>query len=161
MPPIMGVVALYILATAPMLYLVLRVHGLQSDYTRLFMLALILQIIPIGLLFFPLGFLGVVLLVVSVTATARRNRRFKAMGIDNPAVARRWTLEYLFNLVGLGLAIEQKAVSYLFLRVIERQGLGFLWTGLVPITVALAIVLGALIRRERVGWRALVFEKAS
>lgn len=161
MPPVMGVVALYILVTAPMLYLVLRVHGLQSDYTRLFMLALILQIIPIGLLFFPLGFIGLVLLVVSLLATGRRNRRFKAMRIDNPEVARRWALEYVFNLVGLTLAVEQKAVSYLFVQVVERHGLGFLWTGLLPMTGVMAVALVALIRRERMGWRALVIEQAS
>jgi hypothetical protein len=148
MPVVMGVVGLYIVVTAPMLALLLKVHGLQSAYTRLFVAAMILQIIPIGLFFFPLGFLGVVLLVVSLAVTWRRNRRFKAMGIDNPEVAKRWTLEYVFNLLGLAFAIEQ-GVAYLFLEVVDHHGLGFLWTGLLPMTGLLAVVLAFLISRER------------
>jgi hypothetical protein len=149
MPLAMVVVALYVVVTAPLLYLVLRVHSLQSDYTRLFMAALILQIIPIGLVFFPLGFIGVVLLLASLVATWRRNWRFRAMGIENPEVARRWGLELVFNLWALGFALEQKGVAYLFLEVVDHHGLGFLWTGLLPMTGLLAVVLAFLISRER------------
>jgi hypothetical protein len=149
MPLAMVVVALYVVVTAPLLYLVLRVHSLQSDYTRLFMAALILQIIPIGLVFFPLGFIGVVLLLASLVATWRRNRRFRAMGIDNPEVAKRWGLELVFNLWALGFALEQKGVAYLFLDVVGRHGLGFLWSFLIPASALGWLVLIGLIIRER------------
>ena len=149
------VVGLYLVVTAPMLVLLLRVHNLNSDYTRLFMAALLLQIIPLGLLFFPVGFLGVGLLAVTLVATRQRNARFRALGIHNPEVARRWRQEYLLNLWAIGLAIEQKGVAYLFMQVSTHRGLDFLWTGLLPMTVVIWAGLGWAIVRETRSLRSL------
>ena len=154
----MLVVGLYIAVTAPMLYLFLRVHSLNSDYTRLFLAALILQIIPIGLIFFPLGLLGVALLIVSLVGTYRRNARFRALGIHNPEVARRWRQEYVLNLWALGLALEQKGVAYGFMQVIAHQGLAFLWTMLLPMSVLIWGCLGWLIRQETRALKAVAAE---
>jgi hypothetical protein len=148
MPLVMIVVALYLLVSAPMLGLVLLVHNLKSDYTRLFVTALILQIIPIGLIFFPLGLIGLGMLFVSLFLTVRRNRQYEALGAKNPEVSRRWTLEYQANLVAVGLALEQKGVAWLFLEVAAKHGLGFLLE-LAPATLVIGSVLGAFLLKSR------------
>jgi hypothetical protein len=71
------------------------------------------------------------------------------MGIENPEVARRWGLELVFNLWALGFALEQKGVAYLFLDVVGRRGLGFLWSFLIPASALGWLVLIGLIIRER------------
>ena len=145
---VMAVVGVYILVTAPLLAVILLVHGLKSDYTGLFMAALLLQIIPIGLLFYPLGFIGVALLAYTMWGAFQRNRRFRSMGIDNPEVYRRWSIEYQANVVALAFAIEQKGVGLLFLEVAARKGFGLLWV-LVPTSLVLWAAAIALIQHER------------
>lgn len=151
---VMAVVGAYILVTAPLLALIILVHGLKSDYTGVLMAGLVLQIIPIGLLFYPLGFIGVLVLAYTLVGTVRRNRRFKTMGIDNPEVYRRWSTEYLANLVAFSFAIEQKGIGLLFIDVASHKGFGMLWA-LVPLSVLLWIAVIALIVRERKGLPAL------
>lgn len=146
--PTMIVVALYIALTAPFLVLLLLVHRLQSSYTGLFVVGLVLQLIPIGLVFFPLGFLGVALLAYTLVATARRNRSFRLSGLHNPDVHERWTREYLANLWAFGLALEQKGMAIIFIQVTSREGLAGLWQGFLPASLALWIVLAPLIWRE-------------
>ena len=145
----MVVVGLYVLTTAPLLYLLLRAHALKSDYTRWFMAAMMLQILPLGLIFFPLGAIGVVLLAISLAEAHHRHARFKAMGIHNPEVSARWRLEYLYHLWAIGFTLEQKAVAYLFIEVVHRHGFGFFWTWLLPLSGGMWLILGALIIRER------------
>lgn len=145
---VMAVVGLYVVVTAPLLAIILLVHGLKSDYTGLLMAALVLQIIPIGLLFYPMGFIGVLMLAFTLWGAARRNQRFRTMGIDNMEVYRRWSTEYQANLVALALALEQKGIGLLFLDVASRKGFGMLW-GLVPGSVLLWTVVVALVLHER------------
>jgi hypothetical protein len=145
---VMAVVGVYLLFSAPMLGVLLLVHGLRSDYTNLLMAALFLQIIPIGLLFYPLGFIGVAMLGYTLWLAAERNRRFRRMGIDNVGVYRRWSTEYQANAVALGLAIEQKAVGLLFIEVAARHGFAMLWS-LIPASVVLWFLVITLVRRER------------
>jgi hypothetical protein len=144
-----GVVALYVLVTAPLLVLLVKVHGLAGGYTGLFMAALILQLIPIGLFFFPLGFIGAAMLAVSLAGCVRRNRRFQALHIDNPEVERRWRLEYVLHLWAIGFALEQKGVAYLFLDVVGQRGFGFAMSGLLPLSLGLWLTLAALLLRHR------------
>jgi hypothetical protein len=144
----MAVVGLYVLCTAPFLGLILYVHALKSSYTQLLVIALILQLIPIGLVFFPLGFIGVALLAYTLVETARRNRLFRAGGYDNPAVEQRWTREYVANLWAFGLALEQKGVALVFIQVTARLGLGGLWEGLLPASLILWSLLGYAIWKE-------------
>lgn len=154
---VMIVVGLYVLVTAPLLGITLLIHGLKSDYTGLFVTGLVLQLIPIGLAFFPLGFLGVAVLAYTLWGALRRNQRFKALGIDNLEVYKRWSLEYQANLVALAFAIEQKGVSLLFIEVASRRGFGLLW-GLAPASVVLWAVVIALVVRERRTLPALTAE---
>jgi hypothetical protein len=144
----MAVVGLYVACTAPFLGLILYVHALRSSYTQLLIIALILQLIPIGLVFFPLGFIGVALLAYTLAETGRRNRLFRTGGYQNPEVERRWTREYLANLWSFGLALEQKGVALVFVQVTSRQGLDGLWQGLLPASLILWALLGFSIWRE-------------
>ena len=143
------VVALYVVVTAPLLFLLVKVHRLAGGYTGLFMAALILQLIPIGLFFIPLGLIGVAMLAVSLVGCWRRNRRFEALGIDNPEVSRRWRLEYALHLWAIGFALEQKGVAYLFLDVVGQRGFGFATSGLLPLSLALWAVLAVLLVHHR------------
>lgn len=156
----MIVVGLYVLATAPLLFLVVRVHALKSDYTRLFLAALLLQLIPVGLIFFPFGFIGVILLGVSLVEAYRRHARLKRMGIHNPEVAARWRFEYVCHLWAIGFALEQKGVAYLFLDVVNHHGFRFLWSALLPASVGLWLILGGLIAREWLAGRAVPADPA-
>lgn len=144
----MGVVGLYVVCTAPFLPLLMLVHRLQSSYTGLFVAALILQLLPIGLVFFPLGFIGVGLLAYTLVASRRRNQSFLASGLYNPDVRRRWTQEYVLNLWAFAFALEQKGVALVFIQVTSRQGYAGLWQGLLPASVVLWLVIGTLIARE-------------
>lgn len=148
----MPIVALYILCTAPFLPLLLYIHRLQSAYTGVFIAALVLQLIPIGLVFFPLGFIGVAMLAYTLVATARRNHLFRLAGIDNLEVARRWTQEYIANLIAFGFALDQKGVALVFIQVTSRQGFAGLWEGLLPASAILWLLLVPMIHRE---WRRL------
>ena len=143
----MGIVGLYVFFTAPFLALLMFIHRLRSSYTGLFMVAIILQLVPIGLIFFPLGFIGVGLLAFTLVSTARRNKSFESSGLHNPGVQRRWTLEYIANLWAFGLALEQKGVALVFIQVTSRSGLSGLWEGFLPASVLMWLLLGPLILR--------------
>jgi len=144
----MVVVGLYILFTVPFLVLLLFVHRLRSDYTRVFMAAMILQLIPIGLIFFPLGFIGVGLLGYSSWATGRRNSAFRRAGLPNPGVQRRWALEYMANLVAFGFSLEQKAAAFLFIDVTSRQWSPVAWPALAGLSLVIWGLLGPWLWRE-------------
>jgi hypothetical protein len=148
----MAVVGLYLGCTAPFLGLMLFVHGLRSSYTGLFMIAIALQLIPIGLVFFPLGFIGVALLAYTLAVTGRRLRAFRQSNLPNPEVERRWSREYLANLWAFGLALEQKGLALVFVEVTSRRGLDGFWWGLLPFSVVLWAFLGVLLASE---WRRL------
>lgn len=151
----MAVVALYLGCTAPFLGLMLYVHGLRSSYTGPFMVAIALQLIPIGLVFFPLGFVGVALLAYSLASCGRRLHAFRQAGLPNPDVERRWSREYLAHLWAFGLALDQKGLALVFIEVTSRRGLDGLWWGLLPFSVALWAILGFSIQREWQRLRAL------
>lgn len=125
----MAVVALYVAVTVPFLVLLLKVHGWGSDYTRWLLAALALHLVPVGLLFFPLGLVGTGVLAFSLVEAARRNRGLRRLHIDNVLVARRWSEEYRVHLWALALSLEQKAVAWLFLEVAGRRA-GLLSLGL-------------------------------
>lgn len=148
----LAAVALYLVATAPFLPLLLVVHRLGGAYTTLFIAAIVLQLVPIGLVFLPLGFLGVAMLAYTLLAVLRRLGDFRRSGIENPLVHRRWIQEYLANLVALGFALEQKAAALLFLEASSGQGLGHLWSVMLPVSVVMWGAIGLLFRRE---WRRL------
>ena len=148
----MAAVALYLLATAPFLPLLLVVHKLDGAYTGLFIAAIVLQLVPIGLVFLPLGFLGVAILAYTLHAVHGRLRDFRRTGLDSPLVHARWIREYLANLVAFGFALEQKAAAVIFLEASSRQGLGHLWWVALPASVAMWAVIAVAFRRE---WRRL------
>lgn len=146
--PTMVAVALYVAVTVPLLAILLLVHRWKSDYTTLLMAALILQIIPIGLMFFPAGFVGVVLLAASLALTWRRNRRFRQLRLDNPEVHRRWTQEALLAVVALGFSLEQKGVAWLFAEVAAGKPAIAQLCWLLPGSVALWALIAALAWQE-------------
>lgn len=153
--PTLLVVALYLFVTMPFIALVPLAHALRSDYTRLFMAGLVLQLIPIGLVFFPLGFIGVAILGITFVSAHRRNRRFRDLAIDNPDVYRRWSCEYILNAFAFGFAMEQKGVAWLFLEVVSKHGfhiLGFL----IAVSLCLWMGIGWLIAGEYRSYRKLV-----
>ncbi|MEB3196745.1 MAG: hypothetical protein VKP62_06025 [Candidatus Sericytochromatia bacterium] len=141
-------VGLYVLATAPFLPLMLYVHRLDGAYAGLFMGALVLQLVPLGMLFLPLGALGVALLMVTLYRAHARLVAFRDAGLHNPRVHARWIREYLANLVALGLALEQKAVAWIFLEASSGKGLDHLYTIVLPASLLLWAGLLVLIRRE-------------
>lgn len=150
-----GAIALvfaYLVVTAPMALVVLKVHRLQSDYTRLFMIAMFLQLIPVGLVFFPLGFAGLGLLGFTMASTLLRNRKFRRMAIHNPEVHRRWTVEAIANLAAFALGLAQKSVAAAFAGVVSQQPWQHAAAWLAPATLAVWIVVGWAIWRE---WRLL------
>lgn len=146
----MGCVLGYVLVTAPLLAVLLWVHRLRSDYTKLLLAALILQIIPIGLIFFPLGLVGMAVLAFTTVATLRRNARFRALAPENTEVHRRWTQEALANVLALGFAFEQKGIAWLLMDVTGQRGLAGLWLWLLPGSLVLWLALAPWLRRE---WR--------
>lgn len=146
--PAMTLVILYLAITGPMALVMLKVHGLRSDYTRLFMLAMFLQLIPVGLIFLPLGVIGLALLAYTLGATVLRNRKFRRMAIHNPEVHRQWTVEAIAHFAALGLAVEQKLIALAFMSVVSRQP-GPWWAWLIAGSVVIGAVTGLAIARER------------
>lgn len=144
-----AVVFLYVLATLPFLALLLRVLRHQSDYTRLFVAGLTLQLLPVGLLYLPLGAVGVLLLGYTLVTSYRRNRQFRKTGIEHPEVEHRWSIEYQANLLALGFALEQKAIAWLFVQVVSRHGFEVLWRWILPMSVPMWLGLLLLIELER------------
>lgn len=142
-------VGLYVLTTAPFLPLMLFVHRLGGAYAGLFMAAMILQLVPIGLVFIPLGAVGVALLGFSLHRVAQRLKGFRRAGLPNPAVHERWSHEYLANIVALGLALEQKGAAWTFLEASRGVGFATFWTWIVPLSLVLWAWLAWLIVRER------------
>ncbi|HEY9724253.1 MAG TPA: hypothetical protein V6D47_19790 [Oscillatoriaceae cyanobacterium] len=142
------VIGLYILCTIPFLVLLVMMHALRSDYAKLFIAGIVLQIVPLGLIFFPVGFFGVGLLCYTGISSGRRLRRFRASGLYNPDVLKRWSWEFIANVIAIGFSFEQKGVAWLFTEVTNRHGFGFLWNDLVPVSLAMWAVLAVLIVRE-------------
>ena len=151
----MAAVGIYVAATAPFLPLLLIVHRQGGAYTGPFVAALVLQLVPIGLVFVPLGFIGVGMLGWTLWATDRRLRAFRRSGLDSPEVHGRWLREHLTNLVAFGVALEQKTAALLFLDASAGGGLRHLWTGLLPASVALWLVLAWPIWEDLRALRAL------
>jgi hypothetical protein len=145
----MIVVALYVLVSAPFLPLMLYVHRLGGAYAGLFMGALVLQLIPIGLAFLPLGLVGVGLLGFTLAGVGRRLTAFRASGMHNPEVHDRWSKEYVANALALGLALEQKGIAWVFLEASRGGGLHTLWTAILPVSLVVWGLLLGLIARER------------
>ncbi|MEB3329989.1 MAG: hypothetical protein VKQ33_12215, partial [Candidatus Sericytochromatia bacterium] len=145
----MVMVGLYVLVTAPFLPLMLYVHRLGGAYAGLFMAAMVLQLIPIGLAFLPLGLVGVGLLAVSLVGVGRRLTAFRAAGLHNPEVHGRWSREYVANALALGLALEQKGVAWGFLAASQGDGLRVLWGAVLPASGLVWALLAWLIVRER------------
>lgn len=145
----LAAVALYLLATAPFLPLLLVVHKLDGAYTMPFIVAIVLQLVPIGLVFLPLGFIGVAILVYTLVAVTQRLRVYRRAGIDNPEVHLRWSREYLANLVALGFALEQKGAAIVFLEASSGQGLGHFWQVMLPASALLWAAIAILFHRER------------
>lgn len=145
-------VAFYLVATAPFLPLMLLIHRLGGAYTGLFVVALVLQLVPIGLVYLPLGFIGVVLLGYSLKRTADRLRDFRRSGVHHPEVHARWVKEYLLNLLAFGFALEQKIAAALFIDTSTGAGLTHLLPIALPCSLLLWAGLAFPIHRE---WRAL------
>lgn len=143
-----AVVFLYLLATLPCLGLVVGVLRRQSAYTRLFLGGLLLQLLPVGLLYFPLGFAGVALLGYTLAVSWRHNRQLRASGIAHPDVERRWSLEYRANLWAVGFALEQKAMAWLFLEVVGHRGFQVLWQWILPLSAGTWATLLVLLACE-------------
>ncbi len=154
----LAAVALYLAATAPFLPLLLVVHRLGGAYTALFIAAIVLQLVPIGLVFLPLGFIGVVMLAYTLTAVSRRLSDYRRSGIDHPTIHRRWIQEYLANLVAFGFALEQKGAAIVFIEASSGQGLGHFWTVMLPLSVGMWGAIAVVFRRE---WRRLAALPAS
>lgn len=148
----MAAVALYLLATAPFLPLLLVVHKLDGAYTAPFIVAIVLQLVPIGLVFLPLGLVGVAILAYTLHGVWGRLRDFRRAGLASPQVEARWIKEYLANLVAMGLALEQKAAAIVFLEASSGQGLAHFWWVMLPASVVLWAAIGVAFRRE---WRRL------
>ncbi len=144
-----AVVFCYMFASLPFLGLLVGVLRRQSAYTRLFVAGLVLQLVPVGLLYFPLGVAGVLLLVYTLAASFRQNRLFRATGIVRPDVEHRWSREYQANLWALGFAVEQKAMAWLFLQVVGRHGFQVLWQWILPLSGVMWTGLFLLLWTER------------
>jgi len=142
----------YILFTAPLALIVIKVHRLRSDYTRLFMLAMFLQLIPVGLVFFPLGLAGQGLLGFTLASTLLRNRKFRRMAIHNPEVHRRWTVEAIANLAAFAVGLGQKSVAVAFAGVVSKQSWHLPAFWLVPATLVVWAAVGWALLAE---WRVL------
>lgn len=141
------VVFLYLLVTLPCLVMLVWVLARRGEYTRLFVGGLLLQLVPVGLLFWPLGLAGVLLLAYALADSARRCRALRRSGIRHPEVERRWSLEYQANLLALAFALEQKAVAWLFLAVVSHRTTALGW--LVPASAVLWVAVAALAGHER------------
>ena len=150
--PAIALAFAYLFFTAPLALIVVKVHRLRSDYTRLFMLAMFLQLIPVGLVFFPLGLVGLGLLGFTLASTMLRNRKFRRLAIHNPEVHRRWTVEAIANLAAFAVGLGQKSVAVAFAGVVSKQGWHMQATWLVPATLAVWTVVGWALLTE---WRVL------
>lgn len=140
---------------APLLGLALWVHRLGSAYTRLLLAALLLQLIPIGLVFFPLGFAGVALLGYALGATLRRNARFRRSGLANPDVHRRWTHEAIAAALALGFAVQHKALAVAFTQAAAHPATAAAPLGwLAPASLALWSGVAAYCLYEWRAWRS-------
>jgi hypothetical protein len=156
----MVAVGVYVAMTAPFLPLLLYVNRYGGAYTGLFVAALVLQLVPIGLVFFPLGFIGVGILGWTLWSTRQRLLEFRRSGIPNPSVHAAWVREYLANLVAMGFALEQKGAALAFLEASTGQGLFVLWAIFLPASVLLWAGLAVPLRAERRRLLAIVEESS-
>jgi len=148
-------VACYVVATIPFLPLMLVVHRLGGAYAGLFMAALVMQILPIGLVFIPVGALGVGLLAYTLYQVRGRLRHFRSSGLNNPEVHTRWTKEHVANWVALGLALEQKAAAWLFLEASSGNSIGVLTLVLAGLGILIGLTVWWHIRPELQRLKAL------
>lgn len=147
----LAMVVAYMIVTAPFLYLLVKAHGMQRDYLGLFVTGVILQIIPIGLVYFPLGLAGLAVLGASLSGAAARSRRIRRSALRAPEVIRRWSGDYLLNLVAFALALEQKGIAVVFIAVTRRMSGTALWLSLGAFSLVLWATVLLLARRERRG----------
>ncbi|MEB3186140.1 MAG: hypothetical protein VKP72_01730 [bacterium] len=145
----------YLACTIPCVGLLIWILRLRSDQVGLFAVALWLQLVPVGLLYWPLGLPGVVLLAAALWRCVRRNHRFRSSGLGNPEVERLWSRETVGAWLALGLACEQKGLAWLFLEVTGHRGWDLLWHVLLPVSLIgwLAIALGIHLERRTFGSR--------
>ncbi|MEB3223680.1 MAG: hypothetical protein VKS61_16520 [Candidatus Sericytochromatia bacterium] len=141
-------VGLYVLMTAPFLPLMLYVHRLGGAYSGLFMAAMVLQLVPIGLVFFPMGAVGIGLLGLALWRVGQRLAGFRQAHIDNPEVHLRWSREYVANAIALGFACEQKGAAWVVLEATRGQALWTFGAWVCPLSALLWAGLAWLVVRE-------------
>ena len=139
----------YIACTVPCVGLLVWILQLRSVHAREFQVALFLQLLPVGLLYWPLGVPGVAILGSCIWRGGRRMRQFRGSGLYNPSVEKAWSLEQVGALLAFGLACEQKAFAWLFLEVSSHRGWGVLWGTILPASVFGWLAIALLVRRER------------
>lgn len=143
-----GLAGLYAAFTVPLLLLLIRVHAWGSPYTRLFQAALLLQIVPVGLVYLPLGAVSLGVLGYALWKAEKQVRQFRALGVSNPAVERRWGTLALAAWGAMGCACQQKVVAVLFVELVAHQPLA----ELLPAAVGVS-GLGWLALLSYVGWQ--------
>ena len=82
----------YIACTVPCVGLLVWILQLRSVHAREFQVALFLQLLPVGLLYWPLGVPGVAILGSCIWRGGRRMRQFRVSGLYNPSVEKAWSL---------------------------------------------------------------------
>lgn len=115
-------VGAYLLSTAPFLFLLPLAHRGQAEGRTWLLAGMVLQLLPIGLIFFPLGFVGVAILGGAWVATLRRQRLFALSGILRPDLAAAWRQEQLLAGAATTLALQQKGVALAFLEAARGHG---------------------------------------
>jgi hypothetical protein len=141
-------VVLYMLFTIPFLGLLFWVLRERGAYTRLFLWGILLQLIPIGLLFWPGGLVGLGVLAYALATSGRRNWQLGVSGLHHPEVERKWSREYRAGLVAMACALEQKGAAWLFMDVVGRRGFGLLWSFLVPASLVMWLAVAGLLAVE-------------
>lgn len=147
----MGAIAVvfgYLACTIPCVGILVGLLRLRSDQTTLFTVALWLQLVPVGLLFWPLGLPGVLLLGLALCRCVVRNRKLRASGIVQAEVERLWSRETIGAFLALGFACEQKAMAWLFLDVTGHRGWAVLPEVLIPASVVTWGAIAVSIWRE-------------
>jgi len=143
-----AVIGAYLACTVPLLAILLKALTMRGAYMGVFIAGLLLQIIPIGLFFFPLGIIGVGILAYSTISASHRAYQLRRLHLDNQDVERLWTLELLLNLMAIGFAVQQKLFAWLFLQVTLRQADLFLLGVLAGISLLWWALIGTLTWRE-------------
>ncbi len=148
----MGAIAVvfgYLACTIPCVGILVGLLRLRSDQATHFTVALWLQLVPVGLLFWPLGLPGVILLGLALWRCLVRNRKLRASGIVQSTVERLWHRETIGAFLALGFACEQKAMAWLFMDVTGHRGWAVLGEILIPASVVTWTAIALGIWRER------------